>query len=784
MKLLQRLPILMAALISLPTLAQEPQKPLNISLIPKPQQISVTSGFCSITTNTPVYFDSQFESIAPLFTSEIFDATNIKLEATTTQSDCPAIRFNKSKDQSLGDEGYTMVIDQQGVTIEAYAKGGAIYALESLRQLISLNNPLWGHREIFLPLVTIQDQPRFPWRGYMLDVSRTFYPFEFLKQTVDQMARLKLNRFHIHLSDDQGFRVEMIKHPKLNSVGSWRVDHTNFDENDNSVWGRPVEKEGELANYGGYYTREQLMELVAYAKERNIEILPEIDVPGHSQAIIASYPEYSCEKDKHFTVATGGVRGGNTLCPSTEATYSFMDDIISEIAEIFPFEYIHIGGDECNKGQWAKHDQCTQFKKDNNLKDDNELQSYFIHRIEEIVNSKGRKMIGWDEILDGGLAPNATVMSWRGESGGIAAAKMGHDIIMSPNHSNYLDLKQGQSMSEPNLGYSEALISSTYNFNIIPEELTEEQGKHILGNQGNMWTETFSTMKAVSYMAFPRLYAVAENAWTAQATKSWDGFVERIKSHFAVMDLRGERYAKSLFNPWIFNKGGDSQVKIWMTCEAGKDVDIRYTLDGTDPNKYSACYSIGDTIVVDRSTTIKSAVFENDRPLGDIVTRHFPIHKAAGAKVIIRSAEHPDGVELENNKLTDLCYGEFLQGGDTAWMGFSEDADIEIQFDEPTDVERISVSSVRMTLGGTYAAKQIVVYTLVDGEFVEIGDSGVIFGNTDSGRNILTDIVECPAEEVTSLRVKVLRQATVPEGYVPDMVGNNTSLQLDEIVVF
>lgn len=762
--------------------AQLPTEPLKTGIIPKPAQMTQSSGYLALCPNSVIYLDSKFKSLSDYFQDELFSATDIKFNVSTKTPKSLDNSVHVIYDDKLGEEAYIMDINGETVTIKASANGGVIYALQSLRQLIRLNNPLWGHKKIFLPQVSISDKPSFPWRGYMLDVSRTFYPLDYLKESIDNMVKLKLNRFHLHLSDDQGFRVEMVKYPKLNSIGSWRVDHTNFDENDNSVWGRPVQKEGELANYGGYYTREQLKELVAYAKVRNIEILPEIDVPGHAQAIIASYPEFSCEKDKKFTVATGGVRGNNTLCPSTEGTYEFLDAIITELTEIFPFEYIHIGGDECSKNQWSKHDQCTELKKKEGLKDDNELQSYFIHRLEKIVNSKGKKMVGWDEILDGGLAPNATVMSWRGESGGIAAAKMNHDVIMSPSHSNYLDLKQGQSLSEPNLGYSQALMSNTYNFKIIPDEIPEEQRKYVLGNQGNMWTETFSTTSMLSYMAFPRLFAVAENVWTPQSEKGWDDFIERLKPHMDIMAFEGVRFAKSVFNPWVHHKGENGKIKFWFTSEISNP-EIRYTLDGTDPIATSTLYQKDEKLEICKSTTIKVAMFENGKRLGDIITRHYPIHKAAGAKIVIRNAENPEGVEQKDSKLVDLSYGEFLQGGDTHWQTFKEDADIEIIFDEPTDVNSVTISSVRHTLTSLYAAKQIEVYAMVDGKYQKVGDSGILRENITSGRNLFTNKVECSIKDVKSIRVKVLRQATIPQGYIPDLVGRNTVLNIDEIVI-
>ncbi len=768
----------LALIVCMGARAQVPQEKLSTQLIPTPQEMVQGSGYFTLNNASELYVDRQFKNSTDYIIEEVKKVSDITIPTTRKSSEA-AIEVLYNKD--LGAEQYELVVEKNKVKISASAHGGVVYAVQTLGQLIELNNVSWGYANIFIPCVKINDAPQFAWRGFMLDVARSFYKIEEIYKFVDYMATLKLNRLHLHLSDDQGFRVEMKKYKKLNTIGSWRVSHVVYDENDNSVWGRPVQKDGELANHGGYYTVEELKALVKYAKERNIEILPEIDVPGHSQAIIASYPELSCEPHKEFKVATGGVRTNNTVCPSTEATYDFVNTVIEEICDIFPFEYIHIGGDECNKAQWARHAQCTEFKKEHSLKDDNELQSYFIKRVEEIVNAHGRRMIGWDEILDGGLAPNATVMSWRGESGGIAAAKMGHDVVMSPNHSNYLDLKQGQSDFEPNLGYSQAFIKNSYTFDIIPKDIPAELRHHIIGNQANLWTETFAMPTTLWYMALPRLHAVAENAWSTPENKNWDEFVSRLQAHMELMDFNGVRHAKSIFNPWMHHRGDGKCVKAWFTTDVnGKQ--IRYTLNGADPTASSPLYS--DTITISNSATLRAAMFDGKERLGDVVARYFPIHKAKGADVRVYTKKNPEGELQKGGKFTDLNFGQYLEGGDRAWVEFWEDPKIEVLFNEPTDVESVSISTQRHTLTSLYAVKQIIVYgKTAGGEYVEIGNSGVLEDNIKSGRNLITDIVEAHGKGLSSIMVELKRQATVPEGYVPDMVGGNTKLNVDEIVV-
>lgn len=328
-----------------------------------------------------------------------------------------------------------------------------------MKQLINSKNK--KNKHYLIPCIDISDKPAFGYRGMMLDNSRHFQTIDELKELLDQMAYLKLNRFHMDLFDDTGFGIEIESCPKLNSVGSWRVDRNAIDENTNNVWGRREQQEGEIATYGGYYTKEEIIDLMKYAKERNIQILPEIDVPGHARAIIASYPEIVCTEGNIY-VAPDWSKANNTICPSNEKSYEIMDAVFKEIAELFPYDYIHVGGDEYYRYYWDAHEQCASFMKKHNMEDNAELQSYFIRQMEKIMIKYGKKMIGWDEILDGGLAKGATVMSLRGESGGIKSAKMGHDVIMSPNDYHYIDLKQGQSDFEPNLGYGFLSLSKTY----------------------------------------------------------------------------------------------------------------------------------------------------------------------------------------------------------------------------------------------------------------------------------------------------------------------------------
>ena len=774
---MKRIAICFFSMLMLTSLESQAQKVdesmLNLDIIPKPVSALKQSGYFILNDQTVLICDKQFKADVAYIISEIGKCMNFSIKSGKDKSN-GGIIISRVKDK-FDIDAYAMTIDENQIHIEASDRGGVINALSTLKQLVLTNNKTLT-RNIYIPSVKINDAPQFSWRGYMIDLSRHFFSLAQMRDMIDEMAFLKFNRLHLHLSDDQGYRIECKAYPKLNTIGSWRVDHNCTDETKNAYWGKPVQKAGEFANYGGYYTHEELKELVIYAKQRNIEIIPEIDVPGHAQAIIASYPELACV-NKPFTVATGAVNGNNTLCPTCDGSYELIDAIIKELVEIFPYDYIHIGGDECNKSMWSNHQRCLDFVKSEKLEGMNGLQSYFIHKVETIVNKHGKNMIGWDEILDGGLAPNATVMSWRGESGGIAAVKMGHDVIMSPNSYNYLDLKQGQSYFEPNLGYSKLLLSATYNSKVIPAGLTAEERKHVIGNQANMWTESLGEYDKLTYMLYPRLFAVAENSWSPESVQSWDDFIERLKSHLTIFDQNSVRYAKSVFNPWVHHRGEDGSIKIWFTSELNNP-EIRYTTNGADPTGESLLYA--DTLTIDQCTTIRAAIFDKGVRLGDIQTRNFPIHKAANAKATITSAGKTDC----GKKLTDLSYGDFLEAGDQYWVSYADDCTIDLQFDSPIDMRSIVVNTQRQTIAKGYVPERFEVYGMIDGKQVKLADSGLIPASRIQGRNIFTYTLACKAENVTAIQVKVYNLKSIPAGHIPSNVGHVSSYSIDEIQVF
>lgn len=438
------------------------------------------------------------------------------------------------------DEAYELIVGEDQISIKSRTSAGVFYGVQTLRQLlppeIEYNDPslVPNVLEWEIPQVQIKDFPRFGYRGMHLDVARHFFPVEFVKKYIDLLAMYKFNRFHWHLTEDQGWRIEIKKYPKLTEIGAWR---------DSTLIGNYGSGKYDGIRYGGYYTQEEVKEIVAYASERFITVIPEIELPGHSSAALAAYPEFGCFEKEVQVATTWGVFE-DIYCPKEE-TFDFLEDVLDEVIELFPSTYIHIGGDEAPKKQWEESEVAQEVIKREGLKDEHELQSYFVGRIEKYLNSKGRQIIGWDEIMEGGLAPQATVMSWRGESGGIEAAKMQHNVIMSPNASNYFDHFQSEpTENEPIAIGGLTTLQDVYGYEPVPSELTEEEAKYVLGAQGNVWTEYMHSGEKVEYMAFPRAIALSEVLWDQRNERDWDDFLKRLQGQFKRLDILDVNYAK------------------------------------------------------------------------------------------------------------------------------------------------------------------------------------------------------------------------------------------------
>ena len=497
------------------------------NIIPTPNEQTINNGFMEIENSPEIITESNFNSAATLFKNAIkkLDLTSKK----TTKN-----RINFSLNEKLNEEEYILKINTDQINIEASTETGAIFGFQSLYQLMNLN---LKNGVVKLQNQIIKDLPRFKYRGMHLDVGRHMYPVAFIKKYVDGLAMLKFNNFHWHLTEDQGWRIEIEKYPELNNIGSYR-DSTLIGHYTDKPW------QFDKTRYGGYYTKKEIKEVVRYAQERGINVIPEIEMPGHSQAAVSSYPEFGCTGEQVGVAPLWGVFK-EIYCSKNE-TFDFLEDIIDEVVELFPGKYIHIGGDEAPKTNWKACGNCQNVINREELKDEHELQSYFITRMEKYINSKGKQIIGWDEILEGGLAPNATVMSWRGVSGGIEAAKMNHEVIMTPNATCYLDHYQAKDTANEPLaigGYTP--IEEIYNYEPIPNELDESLQKYIIGAQGNVWTEYMKTSDHVEYMVFPRIFALSEVVW-AENRPSFNDFKNKVTGMYPILDKMDINYSKHL----------------------------------------------------------------------------------------------------------------------------------------------------------------------------------------------------------------------------------------------
>lgn len=508
-------------------------------IIPKPAHLEAKVGEFVLPKNIVIAVastDAELRRIAEDFAQQIGRASghNTKIFAGNFRVK-DGINFVVSKNDKLGAEGYFLEVTPKRIIITAEQPKGFFYGVQSLMQLMPTEIFKKDKAEIAkwsVPCCYIEDQPRYKYRGLMLDVGRHFYPVSFIKKYIDMIALHKMNTFHWHLTEDQGWRIEIKKYPKLTQIGSHRKETMMGHYNDHKYDGTA---------YGGFYTQDEIREVVKYAQERFVTVIPEIEMPGHALAALAAYPQYGNNPDKIYKVATKWGVFDDVFAPKEE-TFQFLEDILTEVMALFPSTYIHIGGDECPKTQWKESRFCQELMKKEGLKDEHELQSYFIRRIDKFITSKGRKMIGWDEILEGGISPNATIMSWRGTEGGIAAAQQHHDAIMTPGNFCYLDHYQADSKTQPIAIGGLTPLEESYSYEPTPTHLNAEEAKHIMGVQGNVWTEYMPTSEYVEYMTFPRAIALSEVGWTPQNRKNVEDFKKRLETHKKRLDYLNVNY--------------------------------------------------------------------------------------------------------------------------------------------------------------------------------------------------------------------------------------------------
>lgn len=586
----------------------------ELALIPAPQELTLQNDHFILTQHAAITLDQsnpKLIAIARYLNDKIRPATGFELPIEKHGK----IELKLTEDTALGDEGYHLQVKHGNILLTAHQPAGIFYGIQTLLQMlppeIKSEETQPKTKKWYIPCADITDQPQFRWRGLMLDVSRHWFTKEEVMKFIDELAEYKMNVFHWHLTDDQGWRIEIKSFPKLTEIGAWRAPRVG------QWWQRERQLPGEKATYGGFYTQEEIQEVLAYAANRYVRVIPEIDVPGHSQATLVSYPNLACMKAPDAVTVGNKFYGEdeNTLCIGKEETFEFMEKVLTEVCALFPDEYVHIGGDECYKGFWHKCPRCNARMKTENLKNEDELQSYFIHRMEAILKEKGKKLIGWDEILEGGLAPDATVMSWRGMKGGIEAAKAGHPVIMTPTEHCYLDLWQGEPSVEPDT-YSMCRLKDSYQFNPLPDSVPAEL---ILGGQGNVWAESIPTFRHAEYMTWPRGWALAEVLWSGPARANWSLFWPRVEKHFTRADQAGINYARSMYNAIItpyYTQQDTLQIQLSTEVD---DLDIYYTFDNTNPDNFTSKYEF--PLRVPRNATwLRVVTYRNKRPVGKVIT--------------------------------------------------------------------------------------------------------------------------------------------------------------------
>lgn len=606
----------------------------KINIIPQPVELIQSEGSFTISAAPVVsYSSNDLKDMALLVATTIKTATNFDVKTVSGVTGNIQLQILNKSNTTIGNEGYMLNVTPKLITISANTPSGVFYGIQSLLQLFpkEIESAAAVKTNWTVPCVNITDYPRFGWRGLMLDVSRHFMVKEDLLKYIDQMAKYKFNTLHLHLTDDNGWRIEIKSLPKLTEIGAWRVERSGrFGDRENP-------KPGEAATYGGFYTHNDIREIVAYAQSKQITIVPEIDVPGHSMAAIAAYPLLNCTKDTSIKVNPGTnfadwFDGGkfkmhidNTLNPSDEYVYDFLDKVFTEVAMLFPSEYIHVGGDECYTGFWENDPGCQKLAKELGLGHTHELQGYFMQRVEKILKSKNKKLIGWDEILEGTLSQEAVAMNWREMKHATEGAKRGHKIVMTPHSHVYLDFCQGDPSIDPPI-YSNLRAKTCYSFNPVPEGVDP---KLILGGQGNLWTEHVPSLRYAFYMTYPRAWALSEVYWTPNELKNWNNFVTRVEAHFERADVANIRYSRAMYDAIIKVQAKNDKIYISMDSEV-PDLEIYYTTDETMPDNFSPKY-INEFELPAGQVTLRVITYRQAKPVGHLITlRPDELKKRAG----------------------------------------------------------------------------------------------------------------------------------------------------------
>lgn len=661
----------------------------KVVIIPKPNKILLQNG--SFVSNTIIFSIIEKWEAAGLVIQQI-------LPHATASNDEKFCNLHIIENASFGSESYKLSIDKKLIRLEAATLQGVIHGVQTLSQL------LMNKSKIEIACMTIEDEPRFSYRGIHLDVSRHFFDVDYIKKFIDLLSKYKINNFHWHLTDDQGWRIEIKKYPLLTVKSAFRKETLigHYDSTPQSFDGK---------TYGGFYTQQEIKEVVRYATARQINIIPEIEMPGHARAAVSAYPELGCTGEK-IDVATKWGVFEDVFCPN-EKTFTFLENVLAEVIELFPSRYIHIGGDECPKKQWKESQLCQDMIKKKKLKDEHGLQSYFIKRIEKFINSKGRQIIGWDEILEGGLAPNATVMSWRGEEGGILAAQLNHKVIMTPTDYCYFDYYQSKGSDEPLAIGGYLPLEKVYKYEPLPKGLPKEKHKYILGTQGNLWTEYIGNPSKLEYMLLPRMQAIAEVGWTQPSQKSYDNFLKRLKHHFIFWDNYKVNYANKLGDLLHEINSGDGNGVFLSLKNNEAKLPVKYAVGKTLSGKLNI-YT--HPIPITESCTILAATMKGDKPSGDIDTFIFQIHKGAGKKIDLLTRASKRYPAKGKGSLNNGVIGN-PNNLEMEWLGFEgENLETLIDLGKTETLEKIKLRFLNNQDQWIYPPKNVTIWLSQDGD--------------------------------------------------------------------
>lgn len=749
-----------------------PVDSIALPIIPAPVSLQRLKGTFLLDESCAFQYDrsnADISALIPVFWGSVGNITGFDIPSNPETRSNKAIYIRIKSDKTLGTEGYALRITPKYILLSAPGSRGLFYGMQSLLQLIETSP---GNQ---LPCLEIADYPRFGWRGMHLDVSRHFFPKSFIKEYIDLLSRYKMNVFHWHLCDDQGWRIEIKRYPLLTSVGAWRPDRPG-----KSWQEREPPSASEPALYGGFYTQDDVREVVRYAAERGITVLPEIEMPGHSAAALAAYPQYSCQGLPVMVQTGGNYNYAPTFCAGNDSTYLFLQGILDEVIQLFPSPYIHVGGDEVDKHWWHNCQRCQHRMTSEGLKDENELQSYFIRRIERYLSDKGRRLIGWDEILEGGLAPDATVMSWRGEAGGIAATRQKHFAVMSPGSHCYFDHYQGDPSSEPLAISGYTTLKKVYSYEPVPAELTPAEAAFILGAQANVWTEWIETGSHAEYMVLPRMLALSEVVWSPASRRHWPDFRRRLESHFRWFERQGLHYSKGTFRVEIKPQLDTLNHVLSAVLETeAEGVTLRYSLDGSEPGNLSPVYTA--PIVIDRSMTIKAIATGPDVPPARANARRFEIHQASGDPVTYAHPYSSQYAADGPNSLTDGIRGDRNFGA--SWHGFlGSDLVATLDLGAITTVDSVILSCLQRYESWIFLPVKVTFFTSLNGvDFIEAGTSENTLPPTEKGYIFREFGEDLKGASARYIRVAAQNPGVCPKGHPGE--GKPAWLFADEIIV-